>query len=84
MNVGERPATGTLLLHAGVAGRLGEHATLANKDDMAVRELLLQFTGKARYKVSISCSPRRGGEGPRKKDKLTPLSRGAVLDPNVL
>ena len=42
----ERAATGTLLLDTGGAGGLAQHPTLGNEDDVAVRELLLEFPGQ--------------------------------------
>ncbi len=46
MNVREGAGTGALLLYAGGAGRLAEHPTLSDEDNVTVRELLLELTGQ--------------------------------------
>src|SRR5262245_42263474 len=44
MDVGQGPATRTFLLDPGCAGRFAQHPALSNKDNVAVRELLLELS----------------------------------------
>lgn len=46
VDAGEGAAARPLLHDTGGAGGLAEHPALRNKDDMAVRELLLELTGQ--------------------------------------
>jgi hypothetical protein len=43
---GEGPRSGSLLLDPGVSGRLSEHSSLGEEDDVSVRELLLELSGQ--------------------------------------
>lgn len=47
MDRGESAGTGAHLLGTGGAGGLGHDAALGNKDNVAVRELLLELTGES-------------------------------------
>jgi hypothetical protein len=47
VNLLEGAGTGALLLDAGATGGLAHHAALADEDDVAVRELLLELAGEA-------------------------------------
>ena len=47
VNLLEGARTGALLLDARAAGGLAHHAALADEDDVAVRELLLELAGEA-------------------------------------
>jgi hypothetical protein len=47
VHVRERARTRALLLDARVARRLGQHPALADEHDVSLRELLLEFAGKA-------------------------------------
>ena len=48
MDASEGTRTRTLLLNTGSPCGLAQHPSLGNKDNMAVRELLLEFTGEPR------------------------------------
>ena len=43
---GEGPRSGSLLLNPRVSGRLSEHSSLGEEDDVSVRELLLELSGQ--------------------------------------
>lgn len=46
MDRGEGAAAGPLLLHTGGTGGLAQHPALGNEHNVAVGELLLEFTGQ--------------------------------------
>lgn len=64
----ERARAGALLLDARDTGRLAHHAALADEDDVAVRELLLELASEAglgcRTSARGSASARRGKDVP--------------------
>jgi hypothetical protein len=54
--------SGTSLLLARVASRLGHDATLSNEKDMAVRELLLKLAGESLLDLVEGLQLRNGDE----------------------
>ena len=67
MDVRERAAARTLLLDARGPGRLAQHPTLSDKHDVAVGELLLEFTGQPAVAKtrSIPRTPARNAQAAR-------------------
>jgi len=69
VNLLEGARARALLLDARAAGRLAHHAALADEDDVAVRELLLELAGEAaRTGEGASATLEREHEGGRRGD----------------
>lgn len=49
VNLLEGPASRSLLLHSRNSGRLSHHSTLANEDNVSVRELLLELSCESEW-----------------------------------